>query len=354
MTAPPLVLVNLIAGPLGAGKTTLIRDLLSRRPEGERWAVLVNEYGLVGLDAALLGGEAGPAGDDGVEIREVAGGCICCSAGLMFGVALARLLHREPDRLLIEPTGLAALSGILDTLDRPGTRELVDVRSVVCLVDPARLSTDLRREEVRDQVEAAEVLLASRADLATPAELSRFRRWSDSLFPPKRRVGIVKNGEFDPEWLDLVRDRRTVVRRAGHAHGTDHPAPTGTAPRAEPAIVGADADPGCGEGRPIAVRVHRSDTISTIGWVCWSELVFDADRASTWMSDLARLPGARRVKAVLRTPDGWLAWNVASGVKEVKPSHHRSDSRVEVVLEHAHFPDANELERRMRGLVVPR
>jgi len=57
------------------------------------------------------------------EIREVAGGCICCSAGIMFEVSLVMLLQRRPVRLLIEPTGLAALPGILDTLNRPGIRE---------------------------------------------------------------------------------------------------------------------------------------------------------------------------------------------------------------------------------------
>ena len=103
--------INLIAGTLGVGKTTAINHLLAQRPEGESWAVLVNEYGQVGLDAALLETE-------GVEIREVAGGCICCSAGFMFEVSLLLLLQRAPDRLIIEPTGLATLSGILDMLAR--------------------------------------------------------------------------------------------------------------------------------------------------------------------------------------------------------------------------------------------
>ena len=129
--------VNIVAGPLGVGKTTTINHLLSLRPENERWAVLVNEYGLVGLDAALMKGPTSSKHAPGVEIKELAGGCICCSAGFMFEVSLGLLLQRRPARLLIEPTGLAALSGILDTLDQPGVREAVDVRSVLCLLDPA-------------------------------------------------------------------------------------------------------------------------------------------------------------------------------------------------------------------------
>ena len=132
---PKRIPVNLIAGSLGVGKTTAMNHLLNQRPDHERWAVLVNEYGLVGLDAALMATPGKEAKTGGVEIREVAGGCICCSAGIMFEMSLVLLLQRRLDRLLIEPTGLAALSGILDTLDRPGICEAIDVRSVLCLLD---------------------------------------------------------------------------------------------------------------------------------------------------------------------------------------------------------------------------
>ena len=93
---------HLIAGPLGAGKTTLIRHLLAQKPAGERWAVLINEFGQIGLDAALL-----EQGDDGIAMAEVAGGCLCCVNGAPFQVGLGRLLRKaRPDRLLIEPSGL--------------------------------------------------------------------------------------------------------------------------------------------------------------------------------------------------------------------------------------------------------
>ena len=90
--------VNVIGGSLGVGKTTTINHLMAQRPVGERWAVLVNEYGLIGLDAALIEGEGRSAGgQNGVEIREVAGGCICCSAGIFFEMSLVQLLQRRPD-----------------------------------------------------------------------------------------------------------------------------------------------------------------------------------------------------------------------------------------------------------------
>jgi len=80
---------HVIAGPLGAGKTSLIRHLLSQRPADERWAVLINEFGQIGLDAALLTRD-----EDGIALGEVAGGCLCCVNGARFRLALAACCAR--------------------------------------------------------------------------------------------------------------------------------------------------------------------------------------------------------------------------------------------------------------------
>lgn len=74
-----------------------------------------------------------------------------------------------------------------------------------------------------------------------------------------------------------------------------------------------------------------------MGFICWEELVFDVERVSCWMSEIARLPGALRLKAVLRTDDGWLGFNFAEDVETVEPTGYRRDSRVEVVLESVEF-----------------
>lgn len=350
--------VNLISGPLGVGKTTVINHLLRHRPEGESWAVLVNEYGLVGLDAALMETSPGQKERGGVEIREVAGGCICCSAGFMFEVSLVLLLQRRPDRLLIEPTGLATLSGILDTLDRPGIREAVDVRSVVCLLDTAIFEKQRRREEVVDQIEAADILLAGRADLAGDDERVAFESWAASLFPAKRFVGHVEKGGVDLALLDLVTGRTVArARHSGkpgpehrhdheHAHGHHHDPVDATR---DGALTSKQV---CDAAQPIVQRAHRSPLASTVGWICWRELVFDAQRVSRWLTRIAQLPGAMRTKAVLRTTDGWWSFNLAVGAEDKRKSAYRRDSRLEVVIEGNAFPDTQELERSLRQCVV--
>ncbi|MCT8985825.1 hypothetical protein N4T56_03945 [Shewanella sp. KJ10-1] len=99
---------NIITGFLGVGKTTVIKQLLANKPAHEKWAVLVNEFGEIGIDGGLLHTQATP----GITIKEVPGGCLCCAAGVPTQVAITQLIQQaKPDRLLIEPTGLKSPCG---------------------------------------------------------------------------------------------------------------------------------------------------------------------------------------------------------------------------------------------------
>lgn len=107
---------NLITGFLGSGKTTSILHLLANKDPAEKWAVLVNEFGEVGIDGALLA-------DSGAMIKEIPGGCMCCVNGLPMQVGLNTLLRQgKPDRLLIEPTGLGHPEANSRFTDRAGLR----------------------------------------------------------------------------------------------------------------------------------------------------------------------------------------------------------------------------------------
>lgn len=79
---------TLITGFLGVGKTTLLNALLMHKPPTQKWALLINEFGKIGVDTALIDGQ------DGVFVKEVSGGCICCSSQLPMQVAVVRLLSQ--------------------------------------------------------------------------------------------------------------------------------------------------------------------------------------------------------------------------------------------------------------------
>ena len=131
---------NIITGFLGVGKTSAILHLLQSKPADERWAVLVNEFGEIGVDGSLMQGQQ--AEEQQIYIREVPGGCMCCASGLPMQIALNQLLTQaRPQRLLIEPTGLGHPVEVLeflsadycDVLSIQKTLTLVDAR-----IDPFR------------------------------------------------------------------------------------------------------------------------------------------------------------------------------------------------------------------------
>ena len=355
----PPIPVNVIAGPLGVGKTTAINHLLSLRPEHEKWAVLINEYGQIGLDAALMERAREPGAD--VDVREVAGGCICCSVSFFFEASLVLLLKRRPDRLLIEPTGLATVSGILDTLALPGIGKSVDVRSIITLLDPTMDHRDALRVEAEDQIEAADILLANRSDLATPEQLESFDRWASALFPAKRHVAHIQRGQISLELLDRVRQRRVAGEgldeeakqrleahsreTAGHGHDHHHDHHHDHSHEAPQPLV-------CGPEQPIVRRQHDTELAFTIGWALWVDSVFDAKSTSEWLAALRERPEVRRLKGVLNTTEGWLSLNFVDGEGDINPSGYRRDSRVELVWVGDSRPDADALERDLLACLV--
>ena len=225
----PPIPTNLITGFLGVGKTTAVIDLLKHKTSGERWAVLVNEYGDVSIDGALIEGSSA----DGVTVREVGGGCVCCASAPYLRVPLHfLLLDAKPDRLIIETTGLGHPARLLDTL-RMNYRDRLDVRAVLGIVDPA----DFAKPELRDnpvfidQIQLADVVVMNKLDMATPELVADFQKWANGLFPPKLLIAGTTYGCLDAAWLDLTaNDERLPLYPEAHAHEHETHAPVADAP----------------------------------------------------------------------------------------------------------------------------
>jgi G3E family GTPase len=324
---------NLVTGFLGVGKTTAVIDLLRRKPPGPGWAVLVNEYGEVSIDGALIEG-SGPAG---VTVREVGGGCVCCASAPYLQVALHfLLLDAKPERLIIETTGLGHPARLLDTLRRD-YRDRLDLRATVCLVDPA----DFAKPQMRanpvfvDQVQLADVVVLNKLDTATPELVADFRIWADGLFPPKLLFAGTTHGRLDPAWLDLsASDERLPL--FPEAHGSHDPTP-GPSPEKggerSPEPLSPPSLSGKGDGG-LGPRRHASPSgvWPACGWVFPPDDIFDEPRL---LAVLRSASGVSRLKGVFRLPHEWVAVNRVGVELSVTPTAYRRDSRLEVFADSA-------------------
>lgn len=366
--------VHIIAGGLGAGKTSAINHLLAHRPEDERWGILVNEYGEVGIDGALLA-DAGATPD--VEIREVAGGCICCSAGIFFEMSLVLLLGRKLDRLLIEPTGLATLSGILEVLDAPGISKAVALQPVLTLVHLPRWSTRGFTPSEAEQFEAADVVVATHGDHASEEDFHRLLDFARETFPPKSTVLDVRKGALP---LSLLLHEGTHVGRrhrsgdagqrlihterperlrgdATHVHGHTHASvPRTTHPANHPHDEHdheppRDAPPT--PTQPIIRTTRASSHAVTVGWQVHKDCLFVETQILAWLREQGEETAALRVKAVVHTESGWWSYNATDGACEVRKSTWRRDSRIELIQSPDANPDIDRLESTLRASLQP-
>lgn len=191
--------VNVITGFTGTGKTSAISGLLHQRPPHERWAVLINDFGQTRIDPEQFREGAG------VVVREVPGGCPCCTAQVQMRVTLTRLLREaQPDRLLIEPSSLGHLAAFLHLLRDPLLTQALTLRATFCMVDPQQFADPRYFESpnYQEQLNVADVLIANQTERATPQQMDAFMVIAAQMQPPKLQVIQAKHGQFDPVWLD--------------------------------------------------------------------------------------------------------------------------------------------------------
>ena len=212
--------VTIVTGFLGAGKTTLIRHILANAG-GRRLALIINEFGDVGVDGELLK----TCADDACPreaIIELANGCICCTVADDFAPAVSALLAREPkpDHIVIETSGLALPKPLVKAFDWPELRTRLTVDGVVAVVDvaavadgrfaddPARIAEqraadpsldhDNPLEEVyEDQLLCADLVLLNKADLVEAQRLDALRAEIAATLPRAVKIAATREGVVD-------------------------------------------------------------------------------------------------------------------------------------------------------------
>lgn len=159
--------IDIISGFLGAGKTTFIKKLLQEAIAGEQVVLIENEFGEVGIDGGFLK-------DAGIEIREMNSGCICCSLVGDFGKSLAEVLETyQPQRVIIEPSGVGKLSDVMKAVRDVAKDMDVALNSAVTIVDAMKCKMYMKNfgEFFNNQIENAGTIVLSRTDVADPAKV---------------------------------------------------------------------------------------------------------------------------------------------------------------------------------------
>ena len=240
--------VTIITGFLGSGKTTLISQLM-QNPLGKRLAVIVNEFGDVGVDGQILKGCAIPNCPE-ENIMELANGCICCTVADDFIPTIEALmsLSAQPEHILIETSGLALPKPLLKAFDWPDIRSRITVDGVIALADaeavasgqfaPNLAGVEAQREadnaldhetplsEVfEDQVACADLILLTKADLANEADKAKAKQIIANNTPRQLPIIEVVEGQIDPRLilgLEAAAENDIEQRPSHHDGALEH------------------------------------------------------------------------------------------------------------------------------------
>lgn len=308
---------HVIAGPLGAGKTSLIKHLLAQRPANERWAVLINEFGQIGIDAALLTQDA-----DGIALGEVAGGCLCCVNGAPFQIGLGRLLRKaRPDRLFIEPSGLGHPAQLLKQLNEAPWVGVLAVQPCVMVLDAQALA-------------AGKPLPVTQQEALSSAGLLLLNK-SENLEEGDRQRVVAQLPLRPLFWT------QQAILPLKALPGLEVQAVAGVdnfiAPKGVALLPAVWTDPAL----PICLSQEQDDGWS-IGWRWHPSQTFDSAHVGRWLESLAW----RRAKLVIHSGEGWVSANALdNSTLDWQPSEWRRDSRIELIIS-----EPQDIESLQRGL----
>ena len=302
---------NVITGFLGVGKSTAILHLIAQKPAGERWAVLVNEFGEIGVDGSVLRGAPG----DDIYVEEVPGGCMCCVSGLPMQIALNRLLRRaKPHRLLVEPTGLGHPVEVLQSLSSEHNREVLSLGPTLTLVDARNISDPRYRahETFVQQLAIADVVVANKADLYGPEDLDALNAFVPTHCQPDTTVQVTEQGRVELAALQGT-PQRSFSAASGHRHAQ------------EPVLASDLLFPASG----VVSAANTGEGFESIGWRFAPTALFARARVKAFLNDLC----VERAKAVFITPEGIFGYNKTRDGMTEHELDDCAESRIEIIAD---------------------
>lgn len=309
--APKMVPTHIISGFLGAGKTTLLQHLLTQKPENETWAILMNEFGQIGVDQQLISQQQGYA------VKELLGGCLCCSSQLPMQIALARLLtESKPDRLFIEPTGLGHPAQLLEQLTEPHWQSSLAMRALVIVVDGSRLHDEqwVKQNLYTDQLKAAQIMVLSHIDCMTAEDRQAYTALKQDYETYVQYWIEAENGQVDIQRLDI--QQQAMQRKIQPLLKLQHTQPT-------PAPVA--------EIKQLPYHyIETAQGYTVAGWKLPKRWQFNFYEL---LDLLCTQQDWVRIKGIFHTDQGWKSFNFNPQQFNYKSAEEGIDNRIEVITQ---------------------
>lgn len=289
-----------MAGPLGIGKTTALLAYLKRQQGRERIAVLVNDFGKLGIDGTLL--NQSKTSTESPRILSVPGGCLCCTASIYFEQGLKALAEQQNmDRIFIEPSGVVLLTQLKAELRRIMKELPLSLGPTITLLSPARVKEAHYNAlpYFKQLIDEADYLVANYADRATPEAIATFKEWTGRLSPPKRGIYVTSHGVLPAELF--VSDTSDEARpTSSHSHDAHHP------------------------------HLQRG------AWEAPADDITDITRLTNWLKQAHESDdhfGLLRLKGIVHTPGGWLEIQWTEESLDTRPFAPLQVQRVEWIME---------------------
>ena len=302
---------NIISGFLGVGKTTAILQLLKQKPDNKRWAVLVNEFGEIGVDSSLFQGQL--RGRQEVFLKEVPGGCMCCSAGLPMQAALNLLLTKaNPHRLLIEPTGIGHPIEVLAVLSEKNYQNIISIQKIVTLVDARKLKdTKYTKDETSNQqIAIADILIGNKQDLYEKEDKKNLLAYARANGSPHAKVLFSEQGVLP---FELLEGKTKASPHQNHQESLPNPEQE----------FSIEPIPDCGYIK--AVKLGKG--FKSIGWRFSPLKVFDHLKLLNFLRGLK----VERMKAVFITINGVFGYNLSDSTLLEMELDDTGESRIEII-----------------------
>ncbi|AEG31115.1 cobalamin synthesis protein P47K [Thiomicrospira cyclica ALM1] len=321
--APITLPVLILSGLLGSGKTTLLRQLIQTKQQEaptETWHILLNDFGELNLDAPRLA-------TSGVIITPLAGGCICCTAEHLFVQQLQQLTKQtNPDRLIIEPSGLANPTAIIRAIRRFNQQQLhttFKIIQVITLVDATQFSESYyqRSDLLRDMLSLADHIILTKADLLATEQAKQQQAWLQQQLSANKPVHLGwpdssdnKSGRSWNPWQP--------ARKAPSFHLLNEPNSPQLGTTSEPvnSII-----PGI-----ISAQLKAGD-ISLLSWHGQPEQLWSRSALKTMMAQPPA--GLLRLKGILRTGKDWQAVQWSPSGVEFSDQAWYLDNRLEILVD---------------------